>query len=224
MKVPYTKSGKCGNVVWQRNRYGQICYAAFVPYNPRSPAQTTVRGHFRAVSSRWRTLTQVQRDEWIAVAWTKWSRPCLGNGRLTSFNFFVKVNVALVNRGQAQIDLPPGYPQLVPKNVVRPGSTASLTSPGINGTRRNVSLPSRKAGSETGRALLRYCICTGVAPEQHAGRPLDPPAPPKPAPLPLPVRPATLPGCSRPPFNPVSLPVRGPGVVVARSPSGLVFK
>ena len=100
------KSGKCGDRVWQRNRFCQYSYAAFVPFNPRSPAQVTVRERFRAVSARWRTLNQEQRDVWIAVAWTKWSKPRLGCGRLTGFNFFVKVNVGLVNQGKPQVDLP----------------------------------------------------------------------------------------------------------------------
>ena len=107
--MPYTKSGKCGSVVWQRARYGQICYAAFVPYNPRSAAQMAVRDNFRAVSARWKLLSQAQRDLWDAVGRTKWSRPRLGRGRLTGFNLFMKVNVRRANRGQAQVDLPPGY-------------------------------------------------------------------------------------------------------------------
>jgi hypothetical protein len=107
MKVPYTKSGKCGNTVWQRARYGQISYAAFIPTNPRTPAQVAVRGNFRAVSARWRALAQAQRDVWNAVARTKWSKPRLfQRGRLTGFTLFVKVNVARVNRGIAQLDLP----------------------------------------------------------------------------------------------------------------------
>jgi hypothetical protein len=69
------KSGKCGNTVWQRNRYCQYSYPAFIPFNPRSPAQTAVRGTFAAVSKRWRTLTQEQRDVWIAVARTIKSKP-----------------------------------------------------------------------------------------------------------------------------------------------------
>ena len=113
MKVPYTKSGKCGNLVCQRARYGQICYEAFVPANPRSPAQTAVRGNFRAVSKRWAMLTQQQRDVWNAVARMKKSRPRCGQcGPLTGFNLFVKVNVALANRGHAQLDLPPEYPRV----------------------------------------------------------------------------------------------------------------
>ena len=112
MRVPdIPKSGKCGNTVWQRNRYAQYCYPAFVPANPRTPAQVAVRGAFGAVSARWRTLAQAQRDVWDAVARTKKSRRRLGqSGPLTGFNFFVKINVALVNRGLAQIDLPPEYP------------------------------------------------------------------------------------------------------------------
>ena len=90
MTMPYTKSGKCGNWVWQRARYGQICYPAFIPFNPNTPAQCVVRGNFGAVSKRWRTLTEDQRHVWIAVASTKKSRPRLGCGPLTGFNYFVK--------------------------------------------------------------------------------------------------------------------------------------
>jgi len=111
MKLPYTKSGKLGNVVWQRARYGQICYPAFIPFNPRTPPQVAVRLIFAAVSKRWRTLTEDQRIVWIAIARTKKSKPRLGCGPLTGFNYFVKINVALANRGQPQLDLPPGYSQ-----------------------------------------------------------------------------------------------------------------
>ena len=113
MKLPYTNSGKCGNVVWQRNRYGQVCYPAFIPFNPRTTAQRAVRGHFGAVSARWRTLTEEQRQIWCAVARTKKSRPRLAQcGPLTGFLLFVKVNVPLANRGLAQRDLPTEHGQL----------------------------------------------------------------------------------------------------------------
>ena len=109
MRVPYTKSGKCGHTVWQRNRYGQICYPAFVPFNPRTPAQQAVRATFAAVSKRWPTLTEPQRAAWIAVAAHILSRPRLGRGPLTGCQLFVKVNVPRVHRGQPQVDLPPAY-------------------------------------------------------------------------------------------------------------------
>src|ERR1039458_2981487 len=101
------KSGKCGGTVWQRNRFCQYSYPAFVPYNPRSPAQCAIRGVFATVSKRWRTLTQAQRDAWIAVARTIKSKPRLFQcGALTGCQLFVKVNVSLVNQGKPQVDLP----------------------------------------------------------------------------------------------------------------------
>src|ERR1035441_3753078 len=110
MKMPYTRSGKCGNTVWQCNRYGACCYQAFVPFNPRTPAQMAVRGNFGAVSARWRELSEEQRKIWCRVARTKWSKPRLcQKGRLTGILLFMQVNVALANRGLAQVDGPPGY-------------------------------------------------------------------------------------------------------------------
>src|ERR1039458_6036157 len=104
------KSGKWGGTVWQRNRYCQYSYLAFVPHNPRSTAQVAVRGTFSAVSARWRELTEEQRIIWCRVARTKWSKPRLcQKGKLTGILLFRKVNVALANRGLAQLDLPPGY-------------------------------------------------------------------------------------------------------------------
>ena len=106
------RSGKRGNRVWQSNRYGQYSYPAFIPFNPRTPAQVAVRETFGAVSDRWRTLTEEQRVIWCAVARTKRSMPRLQQcGPLTGFLLFVKINVALANRGLAQVDLPPEYSQ-----------------------------------------------------------------------------------------------------------------
>jgi len=97
-------------MVWQRNRYCQYSYPAFIPYNPRTPAQVAVRGTFGAVSKRWRELKEDQRLIWCAVARTRKSKPRLCQcGPLTGFLLFVKVNVPLANRGIAQVDLPPGY-------------------------------------------------------------------------------------------------------------------
>jgi hypothetical protein len=106
------RSGKCQNRVWQRNRFCQYSYTAFVPFNPRTPAQVAVRGTFGAVSARWRTLTEDQRIIWCAVAKTKKSKPRLCQcGPLTGFLLFMKVNARLVNRGLPQVDLPLEYPR-----------------------------------------------------------------------------------------------------------------
>ena len=134
MATPYTQSGKLAGIVYQRNRYGQICYPAFVPFNPNTPAQVAVRLIFAAVSKRWRTLTQPQRDAWIAVARAKKSRPRLGCGPLTGFNFFVKINVNLANRGEAQVDLPPEHTRSSQPAVSSPFDPCTFDHPPIGPT------------------------------------------------------------------------------------------
>jgi hypothetical protein len=95
------------------------------PPTPRTPAQVTVRGHFGAVSKRWRTLTEEQRLIWNSVASTLKSRPRLGRGPLTGFNYLVKVSVRLANCGSAQVDLPPPSPDF-PQQAVACLCHASL--------------------------------------------------------------------------------------------------
>jgi hypothetical protein len=129
------RSGKRGNMVWQRNRYGQYCYPAFIPSNPRTPAQVAVRGAFGAVSARWRTLTEEQRVIWCAVAKHRKSKPRLGQcGPLTGFLYFVKINVALANRGLAQIDLPPEHSQASERAVLSLNYTGKFDQPPVGPT------------------------------------------------------------------------------------------
>ena len=110
MKTPYTMCGKRGDTIFQRNRYGQISYPyqSHIPSNPRSSAQRFVRGNFASVSKRWRTITEAQRLQWCSAAKTQLSRCRLGQRfPLRGFYYFVRVNVALANRGLPQVDLPP---------------------------------------------------------------------------------------------------------------------
>jgi hypothetical protein len=163
-------------MVWQRNRYGQICYPAFVPFNPRSPAQTGVRGVFATVSARWRTLTQEQRDLWIAVASTMKTKPRLDQcGVLPGFNLFIKVNVPLANRGLAQVDLPPEGSR---KNAeCRKTPTSNLEQPSSNNQRVHSGPPLDVGfsmsdlgcyrGSRGGKSPLRYRSCSRVPPYLH---------------------------------------------------------
>ncbi len=180
------KSGKCGDRVWQSNRYGQYSYPAFVPFNPRSPAQTAVRGAFAAVSARWRTLTQPQRDVWVAVASTMKTKPRLNQcGVMPGYNFFVKTNVALVNQGQAQVDLPaeasrqneeciktapkavPG-PEQPTSNIQQPATSSPKPHFGVS---LDVGCSMLVVGcsqiSQGGAPRLRYRSRTGVPPYLH---------------------------------------------------------
>ena len=113
------RSGKRGDRVWQSNRYGQYSYPAFVPFNPRTPAQVSVRGVFGEVSARWRTLKEEERVIWCAAAKRKKSRVRLRQcGPLSGFLYFMKINVALANRGVAQVDLPPEHCEAAERTVL----------------------------------------------------------------------------------------------------------
>src|ERR1035437_6350744 len=126
------RSGKRGSRVWQRNRYCQYSYPAFIPFNPRTPAQVAVRGNFGAVSARWRELTEEQRIIWCEIARTKKSKPRLRQcGRLTGFLFFVKVNVPLANRGVTQVDLPPEFAQVPHQALPSLLFTSSFNQPPV---------------------------------------------------------------------------------------------
>ena len=122
-------------MVWQSNRYGQYSYPLFIPFNPRTPAQVAVRGTFGAVSARWRTLTEEQRVIWCAEAKTRRSKPRLQQcGRLTGFLLFVKINVALANRGLAQVDLPPESSQASERIVASLQYTGKFDQPPVGPT------------------------------------------------------------------------------------------
>ena len=111
MKVPYTKSGKCGNKVYQNARYGQISYNYFIPRNPKTVLQCFVRYSFAIVAAAWRLLTEEQRLEWCRCAQSKQTRKRLGKrSPLRGYNYYMAVNVVLANRGQPLLDLPPAEP------------------------------------------------------------------------------------------------------------------
>ena len=108
MALPYTQCGKRGGIVWQRNRYGQIHYPWHKPKDPKTPAQRFVRMNFGQVSRRWRQLTEPQRLSWCAAAKEQKSRRRLGQRYpLRGYYYYMRINVALANRGQPLLELPP---------------------------------------------------------------------------------------------------------------------
>ena len=78
------QSGKRGLTVSQNGRYGQISRAYVMPANPQTAAQMNVRGIFATNARAWDTLTEAQRQAWIAAAATHQSRTrCGTSGPLT---------------------------------------------------------------------------------------------------------------------------------------------
>ena len=137
------QSGKRGLNVSQDGQFGQISRATGRVANPRTPSQMTVRDNLSHVSAGWRALEEIQRAAWMAAAKDAMSNPRLNqSGSLSGFQLFTKINCALAQFGQDQVDAPPAqaqFPTLAPQNLVIANASGAITlkltcptSPGEN--------------------------------------------------------------------------------------------
>ena len=108
-RVPYTKCGKEGDVVYQRNRWGvQISYTYHKPKNPRTARQMFVRKMWSITAFTWRLITEEQRLAWQLRGKSQKSRRRLGQSwPLNGFYCYMRVNASLAYRGQPLLDRPP---------------------------------------------------------------------------------------------------------------------
>jgi hypothetical protein len=105
------QSGRCGNFVSVRTRYGQVRRRYAVSRRSPSPAQLRNRATFGGIRALWRTLTEEQRATWSADPEGVPSRSRLGrSSRLPGYLVFVKVNATRAAQGQAPVFTPPDRP------------------------------------------------------------------------------------------------------------------
>ena len=98
------QSGKIGNSVSVRTRYGQVRRSYAVPRTQPSPAQLRNRSGFGRVRGLWRTLSKEQSATWAMDPEEIRSKPKVGqSGKLPPYLVFVKVNAALVAQGLAPV-------------------------------------------------------------------------------------------------------------------------
>jgi len=106
------QSGKLGDTVSFKNRYGQIERAHTIPTNRGTAAQQRARSDFGRFSAYWRMLTEEQRQAWNAAARRVSSRPRLGqSGPLTGCAYFVQINCNLASIGLPMVLMPPERPR-----------------------------------------------------------------------------------------------------------------
>jgi hypothetical protein len=126
------QSGKRGLNVSQNGRNGLVSRALVIPANPQTDAQLRVRSFLRSVASTWSTLTQAQRDAWIAEASQHQSKARLGqSGPLTGFQLYAKINCSLLVIGGEVVSAPPTAPvfDLLPVSglvITNVGGTVTL--------------------------------------------------------------------------------------------------
>jgi hypothetical protein len=121
------KAGKCGVVVYQQGRYGQIARALAIPANPQTAPQMAVRNRLTLASRGWAALTQAVRDAWTALAATLQSQGTLGlHGALTGNQLFTRVYCNLMIIGADAPTTPPAMPTFAPLPV----ASLEITNPG----------------------------------------------------------------------------------------------
>ena len=99
-------SGKLGGQVFSKNRGGSYVRTKVTPTNPQTSAQSTIRGIFANISSRWSSLTDAQRNSFNGFVQAYARTDIFGDLRNPSGkSLFQRLNQNLEISGQAQTDV-----------------------------------------------------------------------------------------------------------------------
>ena len=168
------QSGKLGTSVSLHTRYGQLRRQFIIPPDPRTLPQLFVRGLLGRVVSRWRGLTDDQRDVWTAGGRHIHSQPRLGqSGHLSGCQFYTQINFNLAYIHEPQAVQPPDRPDFGPNPV---GQLFITNVGGVIGLK--LSVPSASAGHiivlgtfprSAGVAYIRRFVILGLLPAPEAG-------------------------------------------------------
>jgi hypothetical protein len=122
------KSGKLGNTVSYKSRYGQITRQYVVPRDPHTEAQMDRRASFGRARFLWGKLTDEQRFGWNNSAAGNRTEPSLNqSGRLSGYLLFMRINCNLAAIGLPMIQDPPDTPRFG-ANPVGPLSITNTNS------------------------------------------------------------------------------------------------
>lgn len=100
--------GKLNGQVASKNRAGAYWRTKVSPVNPQTAEQLQARSRLTTQSQAWRALTQAVRDAWNAAVGDFARSDVFGNLRNPSGkNLFARLNINLVNCGQAALTDPP---------------------------------------------------------------------------------------------------------------------
>ena len=168
------QSGRCGQYVSVRTRFGQIRRRYAVPTDRRTPAQLRIRSAFGRVVTLWRALTEEQRAAWIAAALYIQSQARLGqSGALTGYLLFIKINSTLAYQGQALVDTPPARVRFDANPV---GALVATSTDGV--TELKLSVPKAPAAPvlvlatapcSAGVSFGKHFTILGVLPPEEGG-------------------------------------------------------
>lgn len=123
---------KLNGSVLSKNRAGNYIRNKTTPVNPQTAFQQAIRQQLGSLSQQWRGLTQSQRQGWINSAPNFPYYDIFGDRReLDGKSLFVKLNMNLLNAGQAVINdapLPGSVPEIAfTTGVAQVGGAVSVT-------------------------------------------------------------------------------------------------
>ena len=99
---------KVGGNVFTKVRSGPMVRIKVSPTQPRSAAQTAVRSNFSSLAKSWSTITQAQRNGWIALAASLPQKDVFGNTYfMTGLQLYEQCNRNLNSIGVATISVAP---------------------------------------------------------------------------------------------------------------------
>jgi hypothetical protein len=117
---------KVGGNVFTKVRSGPMVRIKVSPTQPRTAAQTAVRSNFTSLSKQWDTITQAQRNGWIALASGLPQKDVFGNTYyLTGLQLFQQLNRNLQTIGVAVISDAPAS-----VSVGAPGAVTVVSAAG----------------------------------------------------------------------------------------------
>lgn len=101
--------GKIKGIVYSKNKSGSYVRGKVTPANPRTVHQSLVRASFAANAQAWGgTLTQSDRDQWVAYAASYPRQDIFGNSiQLSGMNMFIALNAVLQNLALTPVATPP---------------------------------------------------------------------------------------------------------------------
>jgi len=112
--------GKCGDVVFARNRGGMFSRAQGVRVQPWSTPQISFRTVTHTIGLRWNAnLTEQQRLQWNAFAATMAKTDQLRQAApLSGQNWWFRINVSSYIQGPGYIDEPPPNLEILPAPLI----------------------------------------------------------------------------------------------------------
>lgn len=157
-------NGSAGGTTAARNKSRMYFKIRTAPRNPKTGAQTSVRGRLAGVSRAWGELTNEQRLQWDEWAKTQAGRRVLGKaGVLSGFNAYCRVNLNLSLIGEESTNVPPV------NGVIGELTDIVVSGTAADGYSVNANMLMNGVPNETGKVFFSGALVIEMTPILKSG-------------------------------------------------------